>query len=551
MQTIQNQMLKFNSLKNLNSFVNMTVTDQANFYALTLKDDIKILGKMQEIYFYDEITKLWKVESPEVYASYFMNFFNNTAKQMKKDFRLYTIEMDEDDSLYKNMQTSMLKLIKLFDNKNYITDIIDRSIGKLQDNGFVLKLNNSPDIFPIKNGLKIDLKTLQISERTKEDYFTFESPVDFVTNTPNANKYFSQLMPDHESREYLRKCLGYCLSGDVDAQVFFVWYGSGRNGKSKLSNCLKKIMGKFYHQCASSIFIKSNSSSGASPDKIALIGSRMAVYSEGDTADAIQLNFSSIKEISGKDTINARPLYKAPLEFNAQCKLNLLTNYTPPLSGQHAIVERLRYLYFDSEFCDKPKEKHQFLKDNIFGDLIENEYLSEVFTWIVKGAKEYYIDKRINMPESFKQRTTQVINLEDSITSYINTKLLFTKASNDYIRRGALFENYKTYCDTNSQRCQPRSSLFNRLSDLRIDIAKLDGYDIYRGVKFSNDIICEELDEVENKTQINTLFDTGVDKNDQSIKQSEKLIIVKTKKVKPLKNDIEEDLVLKELLGLF
>ena len=81
---------------------------------------------------------------------------------------------------------------------------------------------------------------------------------------------------------------------------------------------------KFYHQCDKSIFIKTQKGHGASPEKIALIGTRLVMYSERETTDEIQLNFSSLKEISEEDEINARGLFKDPINFRTQCKLNML-----------------------------------------------------------------------------------------------------------------------------------------------------------------------------------------------------------------------------------
>jgi hypothetical protein len=67
-------------------------------------------------------------------------------------------------------------------------------------------------LFPIKNGKQINLKTLEISERTKESYFDYEAPVNFTTETKNADDFFKKLMPKQEHREYLRKVLASFLS---------------------------------------------------------------------------------------------------------------------------------------------------------------------------------------------------------------------------------------------------------------------------------------------------------------------------------------------------
>ena len=111
------------------------------------------------------------------------------------------------------------------------------------DEKFVLNLDNSINFFPIKNGRKLNFKTMITSERTKNDNFTYESNVNYIEgDISNADKFFSQIMPNKENREYLRKVLGYTLTADVSARSFFIWYGSGANGKSFVASLMKLIL---------------------------------------------------------------------------------------------------------------------------------------------------------------------------------------------------------------------------------------------------------------------------------------------------------------------
>ncbi|KAJ1394816.1 hypothetical protein B484DRAFT_439094, partial [Ochromonadaceae sp. CCMP2298] len=81
----------------------------------------------------------------------------------------------------------------------------------------------------------------------------------YVENTPNANKFFGQIMYDDKNR--------------------------------------KKNSGQ------------------ASPEIMALMGKRVFVYSEGESSDKIELNNSSIKGICGEDAITGRHLYGQQQEF--------------------------------------------------------------------------------------------------------------------------------------------------------------------------------------------------------------------------------------------
>lgn len=234
--------LQFNSLKEITKFISSTKTDQCEEYVKTVKNDIVIIGKEQETFFYDEKSKLWNCCTREVYQSFIPDFFNASGKSLMKAYKKYHVpeETNDDDEDDGKLLKQIKAQIKMFDSDEYHSLIVKRTTGKLQDNKFVKKLNNVPYLFPIKDGKIIDLRTLEILDRKKEDYFTFESPVTFVKETPNADRFFSQVHTDKDYREYVRNALGYMLTGDTSAQVFFIWYGKGRNGKSVQVNLFKK-----------------------------------------------------------------------------------------------------------------------------------------------------------------------------------------------------------------------------------------------------------------------------------------------------------------------
>ena len=91
----------------------------------------------------------------------------------------------------------------------------------LYDSNFISLLDSSKECFPIKNGKKINFKTLEISNRTNLDFFSYESPVEYVENTPNADKFFKELFEKTENIEYVRKVFGYNLTAETFIQQFY------------------------------------------------------------------------------------------------------------------------------------------------------------------------------------------------------------------------------------------------------------------------------------------------------------------------------------------
>ena len=294
-------------------------------------------------------------------------------------------------------------------------------------------------------------------------------------------------MPDETNQEFLRKVLGYMISGDTKARKFQTWYGNGSNGKSVVLGLLKNFLNDYYVTADKAVFVKStfqSKGSEASPHLYSLLGKRVIAYSEGETSDNFELDLSVLKNISGEDPIRCRGLFKDQIEFLSQGKLVLATNYVPPLTTEDAIKDRTLVIFFDQRFTDKP-QKNEKLKDVAFIEALQNEYLSEVFSWIVKGSKIYYQENRkIDMPEEFKKRAEVLISREDSIHSFFTNCCSFTGNRKDCIKPLELFESYKEYSTLNSQRCQPRSTLYNRLQSIKeVEKSVLHGYDIYRGIK--------------------------------------------------------------------
>ena len=96
-----------------------------------------------------------------------------------------------------------------------------------------------------------------------------------------------------------------------------------------------------------SLFIKNNyQSSGATPYIVQLMNKHMGAYSEGESADTIEFNCSSKKNLSGEENVTARLLHQYPIEFKLNIKLNFITNFVPPTSAEKAMKRKLHYLCF-------------------------------------------------------------------------------------------------------------------------------------------------------------------------------------------------------------
>lgn len=475
-QVAEIPLMKFENLSDITAYQKMTTTDKAEHFAKNICDYIKVVDK-NNLYYYNTNTKLWQTAENKDLVNFAFEYFNEAHKTILEIY-------ETAGELSKGQEKCRDAITKNFDSRIWIEDVVKRASSFLSDVKFVNKINSKLHIFPIKNGQKIDLRTLEITDRVKTDYITDENNVTLVDKTPHADKFFKQIMPNDECREYMRRVLGYTLTGDVTGRAFFIWFGHGSNGKSVIFDLLNSIMEKYYLQCAKSIFIKTRETSagGANPDMLSLVNKRAIVYSEGETSDKIEMNLSVMKQISGDDKINARGLYTSPIEFKSVGKLHMLSNFTPSLNEEKAIVDRCHYLFLDTEFAINPK-KGQMKARPEFVQNLKTKWIDEVFTWIAKGSKMYY-EMGLMKPEAFNIRTQELFSREDSISAFLSRMVIDTGNKKDYVSKNDLWDEYQKYCNDDSLRTHRRSELYDRMKEKKYNMTTLNGYSIFRGLKF-------------------------------------------------------------------
>lgn len=438
---------------------------QAKMFCNEFKDKLYITHK-DTAYFYSELTKLWEEIPSSVILTLIMNFLEDELiKELKKT---------------KGMGKELANILKLIRDYNYAKNVFIGVKGsELYKPSFIKELNTISYLLPIKDKLVVDLRTMTIRDRTKEDKFSFFCPVNLLQNNPleSAEKFFKQIMYGHEENtRYFQKQLGYCITGEVNSRCFFIWYGQrGANGKGTVRDLLMKILNKFYITLDESILIQkdNNSSGNANPFLMKLMGARLGVLSEVD--ENVKLNEKQIKRLSGNDPITTRQLYGEAIEFIPILKMIGQFNEKPKLNtNSEAMKDRLKYMEFKTKFTDDGLDGTE-KKDIEFVDSLLNEKLDEVFTWLCIGAKEYYKDWKLQDPDNVKELINNYINELDTIKQFIDNKCI---KDNSWVKSSNFYEPYVQFCKSEGLEILTQCKFFKEMK--RTQKTKvLDGYTFY------------------------------------------------------------------------
>jgi putative DNA primase/helicase len=289
-----------------------------------------------------------------------------------------------------------------------------------------------PLLFGVANGV-IDLKTGTLRPGCREDRITMRSPIVFdpVAAAPRWHRFLHEVFRgDDDLIGFVRRAVGYSLTGRTDEQCIFFCYGTGANGKGTLYRALNLIAGEYAHTAPAKMLEQRAYESGIPNDVAALAGKRFVTMSE--LPEQTTLNEARIKSLTGQDAISARFLHKEYFTFIPVAKYWLAFNHKPIVNDQsEGFWRRIRLIPFAANFTPDPT-----LDDQLRAEA------SGILAWAVRGALEW---RRygLNPPESVREATTLYRTESDPIAEFLDACCVIEPGA--FAQANALFITYESW----------------------------------------------------------------------------------------------------------
>ncbi len=259
----------------------------------------------------------------------------------------------------------------------------------------------------------IDLRTGELRESKPEDWNTKRSPVayDPTATAPVWEAFLARVVPDPNVRAFIRRSVGYSLTGEVSEQHFWFLFGSGANGKTTFLETIRHILGDYAHQAAFETFLegKMTPKGSASPELAALRGARF--LSATEAPEGRRLAEPVIKALTGGDTIAARHLYREVMTFRPCSKLWLSGNHKPRIKGTDEGMWRRVLLVPFEEFIPKGERD-----PDLFRKLACEA--PGILAWAVAGCLEWQ-RTGLKPPEAVGDATEGYRAEEDAFRSWL------------------------------------------------------------------------------------------------------------------------------------
>jgi P4 family phage/plasmid primase-like protien len=190
-----------------------------------------------------------------------------------------------------------------------------------------------PHLLNCPNGT-IDLRTGDVRPHDRADFLTKPCPTAYRRDAtvPRFQRFLLELFPDQpENADYVRRLLGYVVTGEVTDQAYYLFDGGGSNGKTLLLETAQAVLGDDYVYTVPPEVLMDGSGSRHPTERVGFRGARLAVAEE--TEEEGTLNESRIKQLTGGGTMTGRFCNRDFFSFNPTHTLFLATNHRPSIRG--------------------------------------------------------------------------------------------------------------------------------------------------------------------------------------------------------------------------
>src|SRR5262249_49340328 len=206
---------------------------------------------------------------------------------------------------------------------------------------------------------------------------------DATATCPRWEQFLAEVLPDKNVREFVRRSLGYTLTGSVEAQCFWLLIGPGANGKSTMLETLRAILGDYSVATKFDVFAQHHKQGTAiSPrDGLGTLeGARFVCASESDQERRISA--AMLKSITGGERLRAARMYEQDRAFDVTFKIWLSTNHEPCITDtSEGMWRRVHRVNFD--VIVPPEKRDPQLVPKLIAEA------SGILNWCLEGLRQY------------------------------------------------------------------------------------------------------------------------------------------------------------------
>lgn len=329
-----------------------------------------------------------------------------------------------------------------------------------------------PWLLGVGNGV-VDLRTGVLRAGDQKDRLTMRTPVEYDRNAecPRWEEFVREVFAgDEEMIDYIRRAVGYSLTGETSEQCHFMCWGGGWNGKTTFQRVQREVMGDYGANTPFST-LEMSARSQISNDLAALNGRRLVIASELN--EAVRLTEARLKMLAGEDPVTARFLYGELFTFIPVAKFWLSVNHKPIVNDDSTgFWRKVHLIPFTQSFEGRA--------DKNLKDALRAEYAG-ILAWMVRGCLAWRAEG-LPRPTAVTAATAAYRAESDPTATFLRERCVVNVACR--VKASEFYRAYQDWADDAGLKERERlsSTKFGRLMTARFEKKEESGGNVYIGV---------------------------------------------------------------------
>lgn len=375
---------------------------------------------------------------------------------------------------------SLTKFIKKIGAGSFLKNARGHLAGldRVNDPLFKGKLNKTENYIAVKDGLLLNLVSMETRPRMQEDMWSVECPCRLISERKGTvgadsrmrdaedveklrvgRKYFADLFPNPAVRQIAMNAIKTTFTGVRIRNIFF-WIGTGNNGKSLLLDLIREMFPTLTATLSKDVLIKNKAESKLTTELEIIEHIRFGMGSELEETDRI--NEKQVKNLTGDEFINIRGMRETNRDIRIACTQHYASNVMPEMNfSDRALMKRVYPIPFTNMFEINPDFKNE-MRANIDG----------IFTALLLDGKiQRTYEKDESLPEEMKECNKAYIESRDIWRQFLTECCIHDVARaiprtcddrNDMTRE-TFMAHFKAYCIKNGGRYEePTANAFTK-----------------------------------------------------------------------------------------
>jgi putative DNA primase/helicase len=325
---------------------------------------------------------------------------------------------------------------KSVDGKNITGRVVNEVLGHIQRRTYINRdeFDVSDDMISLKNGV-LNTKTFEFTEHDPTTMFLLQVPVKYDTDAdcPKFKEFLASILPDAAERNTIIELFGYCLVKSYFIQKWFMFLGSGANGKGTLLSVLRTFLGP---ENISAVELQEFEK----PFSVAELYGKLANI-VGDLSAKELYHSGRLKSLTGGDLLLAEKKFQNPFNFINHAKLIYSANELPKtFDGTTAFWRRIMLVNFTQTFIGGDDIK------DLWKELTTEEELSGILNLSLEGLRRLQAKGEFSKKTSIEDIKDHYIRNSDPVAAFFMDCVEISNDANDYMSLQALHAAFVEYC---------------------------------------------------------------------------------------------------------